>query len=116
MTSPTELPPHVQQLVDEIESEIGESDVAADEIEGDTGRPEVVHDGAVEEAVREILLEIGEDPGRQGLLGTPERVHRMYTELTAGYHVDPDRLINNAVFDAERTRRRPVVDAAPHPC
>ncbi len=59
------------------------------------------HDGngRVEAAVREILLEIGEDPERQGLQGTPERVHRMYTELTAGYHVDPDRLINGAIFD-----------------
>ena len=99
MTSPTELPPHVRRLVDEIESEIGETDVAAGDIVGTNGRPDIVHDGAVEEAVREILLEIGEDPGRQGLLGTPERVHRMYTELTAGYHVDPERLINGAIFD-----------------
>ena len=38
MTSPTELPPHVRRLVDEIESEIGETDVAADEIAGATGR------------------------------------------------------------------------------
>ena len=50
-------------------------------------------------SVREILLQIGEDPDRQGLANTPQRVHRMYTELTAGYHVDPDRLINNAIFD-----------------
>jgi GTP cyclohydrolase I len=99
MRNPTQLPPHVRKLVDEIESEIGESDVAADDIVGARGRQDIVHDGAVEEAVREILLEIGEDPGRQGLLGTPERVHRMYTELTAGYHVDPERLINDAVFD-----------------
>jgi GTP cyclohydrolase IA len=112
MPQPTELPPHVRRLVDEIESEIGESDLAADEISGDTGRPEHLHsgdgresdgveppNGRVEAAVRQILTEIGEDPDRQGLLGTPERVHRMYTELTAGYHVDPDRLINNAVFD-----------------
>jgi len=110
MTSPTELPPHVRRLVDEIESEIGETDVAADDIVGATGRPDVAHDGAVEEAVREILLEIGEDPGRQGLLGTPERVHRMYTELTAGYHVDPDRLINNAVFDVDYSEMVVVKD------
>jgi GTP cyclohydrolase I len=49
--------------------------------------------------VREILEEIGEAPDRPGLLGTPERVHRMYTELTAGYHVDPDRLLNGAIYD-----------------
>jgi GTP cyclohydrolase I len=105
MPSPTELPPHIRRLVDEIESEIGETDVAVDEISGDTGRilddGTAAHDanGRVEDAVRHILTEIGEDADRQGLIGTPERVHRMYTELTAGYHVDPDRLINNAVFD-----------------
>src|SRR6188474_2277270 len=100
MASQTDLPPHVRRLVDEIESEIGETDVATDEIEGETGRPDVSDDnGRVEDAVRKILTEIGEDPDRQGLLGTPERVHRMYTELTAGYHVNAERLINNAVFD-----------------
>ena len=67
------------------------------QIEGEGGRDEA--NGPVEDAVRQILVEIGEDPERQGLLGTPGRVHRMYTELTAGYHVDPDRLINGAIFD-----------------
>jgi GTP cyclohydrolase IA len=109
MPNPTELPPNVRRLVDEIESEIGETEVAVDEISGDTGRviddrdgrsrPAHAENGRVEAAVRQILSEIGEDPERQGLLGTPERVHRMYTELTAGYHVDPERLINNAIFD-----------------
>jgi GTP cyclohydrolase I len=102
MTSPTELPPHVRRLVDEIETEIGETGLAVSEISGDTGRPDADHDdgnGRVEAAVRQILTEIGEEPDRQGLIGTPERVHRMYTELTAGYHVDPDRLVNGAIFD-----------------
>ena len=56
-------------------------------------------DGGIEHAVRQILLEIGEDPEREGLLRTPERMHKMWLELTCGYHVDPDRLINGAVFD-----------------
>jgi GTP cyclohydrolase I len=94
-----ELPAHVRQLVEEIETEIGESDVAADGIAGTMQPHGSAEDGRVEAAVREILAEIGEDPDRQGLLGTPQRVHRMYTELTAGYHVDPDRLINGAIFD-----------------
>jgi GTP cyclohydrolase IA len=94
-----ELPAHVRQIVDEIETEIGESDIAADGIAATLPRHGSAEDGRVEAAVREILTEIGEDPDRQGLLGTPERVHRMYTELTAGYHVDPDRLINGAIFD-----------------
>ncbi len=51
------------------------------------------------DAVRRILDEIGEDPDREGLRGTPDRVHRMYVELTRGYAIDPDRLINSAVFD-----------------
>ena len=53
----------------------------------------------VRRLVDEIESEIGEDPDRQGLIGTPDRVHRMYTELTAGYHVDPERLIHGAIFD-----------------
>jgi GTP cyclohydrolase IA len=77
----------MRQFVDEIETEIGELPGA------DTGSQRV------EEAVRDILAEIGEDPTREGLEATPARVHRMYAELTAGYHVDPDRLINGAVFD-----------------
>ncbi|MBA3944287.1 MAG: GTP cyclohydrolase I FolE [Herpetosiphonaceae bacterium] len=51
-----------------------------------------------EAAVRTILTEIGEDPDREGLSGTPQRVATMYAELTAGYHVDPQALINDAVF------------------
>jgi len=55
--------------------------------------------GEIECAVRDILETIGEDPDREGLVRTPERVARMYEELTAGYHVDPVHLINGAVFD-----------------
>jgi len=58
------------------------------------------HEG-IECAVRDILAAIGEDVQREGLLQTPARVARMYEELTAGYHVDPVRLINDAVFDVE---------------
>jgi GTP cyclohydrolase I len=82
------MPDHVRAVVDEIESEMG-----------DAGPPD--GNGKVEAAVREILLEIGEDPDRPGLTGTPTRMHRMYAELTAGYRVDPERLINGAVFDVD---------------
>ena len=40
-------------------------------------------------AVREILIAIGEDPDRDGLLGTPERVARAYAEMFAGLEQDP---------------------------
>ncbi|MCG3210140.1 MAG: GTP cyclohydrolase 1 [Anaerolineae bacterium] len=56
---------------------------------------------AVEKAVRKILANIGEDPDREGLLRTPERVARMYGELTAGYHTDPVKLINDALFSVD---------------
>jgi GTP cyclohydrolase IA len=91
------LPDHVRAIVDEIETEIGEEPTRAQELIEGVGPH--AGNGKVEAAVRQILAEIGEDPKRQGLVGTPERVHRMYTELTAGYHVDPDRLINDAIFD-----------------
>jgi GTP cyclohydrolase I len=58
-------------------------------------------DASLEEAVRTLLAEIGEDPAREGLARTPERVRRMYDELTAGYHVDPDALINGACFSVD---------------
>jgi GTP cyclohydrolase I len=101
MTRPAkpDLPEHIRQIVEEIETEIGESDFAAEAIVGGLPLHDSAANGRVEAAVREILTEIGENPDRQGLVGTPSRVHRMYTELTAGYHVDPDRLINGAIFD-----------------
>ena len=95
------LPEHVQKIVAEIETEIG--DIPADAQASIEGAPLRGHDGngRVEEAVTQILTEIGEDPERQGLIGTPGRVHRMYTELTAGYHVDPARLLNGAIFEVD---------------
>ncbi len=53
----------------------------------------------IENAVREILLSVGEDPQREGLRGTPARVRKMYDELLAGYKTDPESIINNALFD-----------------
>lgn len=43
----------------------------------------------IERAVREILVAVGEDPDREGLLETPTRVARMYAELFSGLHEDP---------------------------
>jgi GTP cyclohydrolase IA len=99
MSSPTDLPSHVRAIVDEIETEIGEQPGGGGAAIEGAGRND--GNGRVEAAVHQILTEIGEDPDRQGLQGTPERVHRMYTELTAGYHVDPERLINGAIFDVD---------------
>jgi GTP cyclohydrolase IA len=53
------------------------------------------------ENVRQILVRLGEDPEREGLQRTPERVVKMYEELTEGYHVDPLKLINEAIFHVD---------------
>ena len=55
----------------------------------------------IHRGITDILVEIGEDPDREGLRGTPDRVARAYAELTAGYSVDPVALINNAVFTVD---------------
>lgn len=51
-----------------------------------------------ESLVKNILLEIGEDPKREGLLSTPKRVAEAYEFLTAGYRKDIDEVLNNAIF------------------
>ena len=55
----------------------------------------------LETLVQEMLYTLGEDPQREGLQRTPERVARMYTELLSGYHTDLDRLVNDAIFKSE---------------
>ena len=55
----------------------------------------------VGELVRELLVEVGEDPDREGLVKTPERVARAYQFLTRGYRMDVDELINGAIFTQE---------------
>ena len=53
---------------------------------------------AIAPHVRALLEHIGEDPEREGLRETPQRVARMLAELTSGYRVDPEKLINDALF------------------
>jgi len=48
--------------------------------------------------IRNILIEIGEDPNREGLLSTPKRVAEAYEFLTAGYQKDIEQVLNNAIF------------------
>jgi GTP cyclohydrolase I len=54
---------------------------------------------AIEDAVRQTLNAIGEDPEREGLKRTPERVAQAYIELLAGYRTDPVALLNDALFE-----------------
>ena len=53
---------------------------------------------AMVSAVRQLLIAIGENPDRDGLVGTPERVARMYAELFSGIDTDPDEVLNTT-FD-----------------
>ena len=52
----------------------------------------------IESHLRDILADLGEDPKREGLLATPRRVAKSLRELTSGYRVDVDAMINNALF------------------
>jgi len=51
-----------------------------------------------EDLVREMLVRLGEDPEREGLASTPNRVHRAYEHLLKGYREDPEALLKNALF------------------
>lgn len=52
----------------------------------------------MENLIKELIVKIGEDPEREGLVKTPERVRRAWEFLTGGYKQDPVELIRNAVF------------------
>jgi len=52
----------------------------------------------MQKLIRDLLIEIGEDPEREGLVRTPERVDRAMRFLTSGYDQDLDELVNDALF------------------
>ena len=52
----------------------------------------------IETLVRQLLVELGEDPEREGLVKTPQRVAKALAFLTHGYRTDPDEVINQALF------------------
>jgi len=55
----------------------------------------------VAQLIRQLLIEVGEDPDREGLLKTPQRVAEAFAFLTSGYRTDPKAIINHAVFQSE---------------
>ena len=59
------------------------------------------YNGQVAYLTRDLLLAVGEDPEREGLQRTPERVARMYEELLAGYRTDPVAMVNGAIFESD---------------
>jgi GTP cyclohydrolase IA len=58
-----------------------------------------VNVSSVEETILQLIKAIGEDPKREGLRNTPNRVSRMYVELLSGYTADPEHVINGALFN-----------------
>ena len=52
----------------------------------------------MQEIIRQLLGELGEDPSREGLLNTPKRVENALKFLTSGYQADVDAVLNNALF------------------
>ena len=94
-----DLEARIRRIVEEIEHGGDDDESAEVPAPAGAGARASMDGHGIEVAVREILSQIGEDPNREGLLHTPERMHRMWLELTCGYRVDPDRLINGAVFD-----------------
>ena len=56
---------------------------------------------AIAPLIRDILGRLGEDPGREGLLRTPERVDTALRFLTSGYRTDIKKLVNNALYDVK---------------
>ena len=72
-----------------------------DNLEGMYTAKGKINDQAVEEAVTQILCAIGENPGREGLKDTPERIARMYAELLSGYFIDPHEVVNDAIFEVK---------------
>ena len=55
----------------------------------------------MQQLIRQLLAELGEDPGREGLLNTPKRVEKALKFLTSGYNMDVDEVLNDALFTVE---------------
>jgi GTP cyclohydrolase I len=55
----------------------------------------------MQELIRQLLAELGEDPSREGLLDTPKRVEKAMRFLTSGYTADVDTVLNNALFTVD---------------
>src|SRR5947207_9876282 len=64
-------------------------------------RPDPKPGDPIIEMVESLLVELGEDPDRQGLKATPDRVSRAMRELTDGYGVKPEEVVADAIFDQD---------------
>jgi GTP cyclohydrolase IA len=57
--------------------------------------------GAIASHMREVPIELGEDPAREGLVNTPQRVEKALHYLTSGYSANLDQIVNGALFDVK---------------
>jgi GTP cyclohydrolase I len=55
-------------------------------------------EGSIASMMRQVLIELGEDPAREGLVNTPLRAEKALKFLTSGYQMDLDRIVNGALF------------------
>ena len=60
-----------------------------------------IYNTNMQEIIRQLLAELGEDPSREGLLDTPKRVEKSFRFLTSGYAADVDAVLNNALFTVD---------------
>src|SRR2546430_1857712 len=60
-----------------------------------------MYNNVMQELIRRLLAEMGEDPTREGLLDTPKRVEKAYKFLTSGYDADVDDVLNGALFSVD---------------
>jgi GTP cyclohydrolase I len=60
--------------------------------------PATLTSASFEELMKEIIVRLGEDPEREGLVRTPARVHKAFEFLTRGYSEDPESMLKNALF------------------
>jgi GTP cyclohydrolase I len=61
----------------------------------------VKYNEVMEDLIRKMLAELGENPAREGLINTPKRVEQSLRFLTSGYAADVDQVINNALFSVD---------------
>jgi GTP cyclohydrolase IA len=70
-------------------------------IRGNAGLEDGLNGFSTQEIYRELLSRLGEDPSRDGLLATPERVEKSLAFLTKGYDEDPASILQGALFDED---------------
>ena len=64
----------------------------------------------MQDLIKNLLIKIGENPNREGLLKTPERVQKSYEFLCSGYTKNPEEILNEAIFNTDNNEMVLVKD------